>query len=215
MCSVFLLVFALRADDVQALVEKLYPKSNRLKEIRMGDMVKELGVHEGSRVADAGCGQGQFSVILANVVGPSGHVYCEDISDNKQFGLPAAKKALKEKHVKNADLIHGGAEDPKLPQGLDAVLIVNAYHEMTKYQEMLRHIRDSLRPGGRLVIMDNTPLRTAKRPRDKQTQNHVLSADLAAGELEAAGFHIVDRDDKFIDNPDQESAHWLIAAERR
>jgi len=213
-CCVFSLVFALRADDIQALVEKLYPKSTRLKEIRMPDMVKQLGVHEGSRVADAGCGHGQFSVILANVVGPGGHVYCEDISDNKQFGLPSAKKALKDKHVKNADLIHGTAEDPKLPQGLDAVLSVNAYHEMTKYQDMLRHIKESLRPGGRLVIMDNTPLRTAKRPRDKQTQNHVLSADLAAGELEAAGFHIVHRDDAFIDNPDQESAHWLVAAEK-
>ena len=48
------------------------------------------------------------------------------------------------------------------------------------------------------VILDNTPLRTAKRPREKQTDNHVLSSDLAAGELEATGFHILDRDDAFI-----------------
>jgi len=207
-------LFSLRADDVQTLVEKLYPKSDRLKEIRMGDIVRELGVREGSRVADVGCGSGQFSVILSNIVGPGGKVYCEDINDNKQFGLGLAKDNLKKQHVKNAELIHGAAEDPKLPAGLDAVLIVNAYHEMTQYQAMLRHIGEALKAGGHLVIVDNTPLRTAKRPREKQTRNHVLAADLAAAELQAAGFHLVHRDDGFIDNPDAESAHWLITAEK-
>ncbi len=207
-------VFGQGTDDVQKLVEKLYPKSERLKEIRMGDIVRELGIREGSRVADVGCGSGQFSAILANVVGNSGHVYCEDINDNKQFGLGQAKTNLKKQHVKNVDLIHGMAEDPKLPAGLDAVLIVNAYHEMPKYQAMLQHIKESLKAGGHLVIVDNTPLRTAKRPREKQTKNHVLAADLAAAELEAAGFKIAHRDDEFIANPDAESAHWLITGAR-
>jgi ubiquinone/menaquinone biosynthesis C-methylase UbiE len=210
--ALYCCLFALRADDVQALVEKIYPKSERLKEIRMGDIVRELGVAEGSRVADVGCGSGQFSVILSHVVGPTGKVYCEDINDNQQFGLGSAKKNLKKEHVKNVELIHGAADDPKLPAGLDAVLIVNSYHEMPQYQAMLRHISESLKAGGHLVIEDNTPLRTGKRPREKQTRNHVLAADLAAGELQAAGFHIVHRDDGFIDNPDAESAHWLIAA---
>lgn len=212
--AVYCCLFALRADDVQSLVEKLYPKSDRLKEIRMGDIVRELGIGPGSRVADVGCGPGQFSVILSNVVGPGGKVYCEDINDNKQFGLGSAKNNFKKQHVKNAELIHGAAEDPKLPAGLDGVLIVNAYHEMTQYQAMLRRIGESLRVGGHLVIVDNTPLRTGKRPRDKQTRNHVLAADLAGAELQAAGFHIVHRDDGFIDNPDAESAHWLITAEK-
>ena len=206
--------WAQSGDDVQKVVEKLYPKNERLKEIRMGDIVHELGVQSGSRVADVGCGPGQFSIILANIVGQTGRVYCEDINDNKQFGLGQAKANLKKQHVKNVDLIHGAAEDPKLPSGLDAVLIVNAYHEMTKYEAMLQHMKDSLKPGGHLVIVDNTPLRTAKRPRDKQTKNHVISADLVAGELEKAGFRIVHRDDEFIADPDVESAHWLITAAR-
>ena len=203
------------SDDVQKLVEKLYPKNQRLKDIRMGEIVTQLSIREGSQVADVGCGSGQFSVILSNVVGASGKVYCEDIADGKQFGLSAAKNNLKKQHVKNAVLIHGLAEDPKLPAGLDAVMIINSYHEMVKYQAMLQHIRESLKPGGHLVIMDNRPLRTASRPRDKQTQNHVLSVDLAVGELEAAGFRVVHREDGFIDNPDVESAHWLIVGEPR
>ncbi|HLK18050.1 MAG TPA: methyltransferase domain-containing protein [Bryobacteraceae bacterium] len=206
----------LAQDSVQALVEKLYPENTRLKEIRMGEVVRELGIHEGSRVADVGCGGGEFSVILSHVVGARGRVYCEDIVDEKDWGLSHAKRNLKKQHVKNAAVIRGADDDPKLPPGsLDAVLIVNAYHEMPKYQAMLRHIRESLKPGGRLAILDNMPHRTGQRPREKQTDNHVLSPDLAAAELEAAGFHILDRQDGFIDNPDSESSHWLIAAESR
>ena len=92
------------------------------------------------------------------------------------------------------------------------MLIVNAYHEMPKYDAMLRHIRESLKPGGRLVILDNRPNRTARRARQKQTDNHVLSIDLAESEVTSAGFRIVTRDDAFLDDPDSETAHWLIVA---
>ena len=122
---------------------------------------------------------------------------------------------MKRHHAKNVTIVRGASDDPKLPAAtLDAVLIVNAYHEMPKCESMLRHIRESLKPGGRLVILDNRPNRTAQRPREKQTYNHVLSVDLAAAEVTAAGFTIVTRDDGFLDNPDYEAAHWLIAAQR-
>ena len=203
------------AQQVQKLVESLYPKNDRLKEIRMGEIVHELGIHEGSRVADVGCGGGEFSVVLSHVVGQSGKVYCEDIVDKKDWGLGRAKRNFKKQHIKNAVLIHGDPDNPKLPQdSFDAVLIVNAYHEMPKYRDMLAHIKEALKPKGHLVILDNTPLRTANRPREKQTANHVLSSDFAARELQEAGFQLVDRSNTFIDNPDSESAHWLIAVER-
>jgi ubiquinone/menaquinone biosynthesis C-methylase UbiE len=212
--SIFLPLYA-QDQPVQQLVESLYPKSERLKEIRMGDIVHQLAIHRGSQVADVGCGAGEFSVILSHIVGNTGRVYCEDIVDEKDWGLHLAKANLKKQHVKNAVVIRGDADNPKLPQGtLDAVLIVNAYHEMPKYPAILQHIKESLKPGGRLAILDNTPIRTRQRPREKQTNNHVLASDLAAGELEAAGFHILDREDTFIDNPDSESAHWLIVVER-
>src|SRR5260370_22713076 len=135
------------ADDVQKLVEKLYPKNQRLKEIRMGAIAKELGIGEGGVVADVGCGSGNLSIILSNVVGNNGKVYCEDISDDRQFGLGLAKKNLKKQHAKNVVLVHGEKDNPRLLAGsLDAVMIVNAYHEMPEYQSMLKHIRETLKP---------------------------------------------------------------------
>ena len=191
----------------QQAIESLYPKSQRLKEIRMDDVVRGLGVQEGSKVADVGCGDGQFSVILSRVVGPTGKVWCEDIR--------SAAAEVKKKKARNVTIVKGIADDPKLPAGtLDAVLIVNAYHEMPKYEAMLRHIREALKPDGRLAILDNTPNRTAQRPRETQTKNHVLAAEFVAGEVTAAGFRIVSRDDHFIDNPDSESSNWLIVAQR-
>lgn len=205
--------FAAPAEvDVNAIVQQLFPKNPRFQELRMPAIVRELAIGEGSHVADLGCGGGQLSLILSRVVGPGGKVFAEDI--NEKYALKEARRLMKRRHARNVTVVRGTATDPLLPaHSVDAALIVNAYHEMTKYQEMLGHIRDGLKPGGRLVIVDNRPLRTAGRPREKQTNNHVLSAELAEGELRAAGFRIVRRDDSYSDDPDQEHALWMIVAE--
>ena len=194
--------------DVQKLVEELYPNNERMKTMRVADIVRELHIGPGSTVGDVGCGSGQFSVILGKVVAPAGRVYCVDTDSLKE-----ARKNFKKHDVRNVIPVKGAAEDPKLaPASVDAVLVVNAYHEMEKSTEMLRHIREALKPGGRLVICDNTPHRTATRPRAAQTKNHVIAEATVATEVEAAGFKIDRRDSGFIDNPDSESQHWLIVA---
>ena len=171
------------------------------------DGVKER-LEAGGRVADVGCGSGEFSAVLGKIVGPSGHVYCVDVDDLKD-----ARRNFKRHNVRNIVLVKGLDDDPKLkPGSVDAVLIVNAYHEMPKWDGMLRHLREALKPGGNLVICDNTPHRTAARPRESQTKNHVIAEALVATDLEASGFRILRRDAGFIDDPDSESQHWLIVA---
>lgn len=58
------------------------------------------------------------------------------------------------------------------------------------------------------------PLRTRGRPRANQTKNHVLAPEIVERELKEAGFAVIERRDGFVDNPDEESAHWMIVAER-
>jgi ubiquinone/menaquinone biosynthesis C-methylase UbiE len=201
---ILLLIFAQPPPSVQQLVESLYPKNARLKQIRMPDPVHQMV--EGSRVAGVGSGSGELSVILSRAAGSAGTVWYEDIR--------AAGTEIKRQHVKQVVLVKGAADDAKLPAGaLDAVLIENAYHEIPQNPAMLARLRESLEPAGRLVIPDNRPNRIGSRPREKQANNHVLSADLAAGEITTAGFRIVTRDHGFLNDPDQESAHGLIVAE--
>jgi predicted methyltransferase len=75
---------------------------------------------------------------------------------------------------------------------------------------MLEHVAVSLKPGGRLVVIDMAPHKTASRPRADQVKNHVIAADLVASEMRRAGFEIVSRDDHFIDKADEESTRWMI-----
>ena len=58
------------------------------------------------------------------------------------------------------------------------------------------------------------PIRTRARPRADQVKNHVIAPEIAEKELTEAGFRIVRRTDRFVDNPDEESSFWLIAAQR-
>lgn len=193
--------------NVQKLVEDLYPKNDRMKKIRVDELVRELGVQSGSKVADVGCGTGEFSVVLAKIVGAAGQVMCVDVDELKEARHKFKKYGVKVVTVKSSD------DDPKLaPGSVDAVLIVNAYHEMENSQAMLRHIREALKQGGRLVICDNTPHRTAARSREAQTSNHVIAEALVASDLEASGFKILRRDAGFVDDPDSESQQWLIVA---
>ena len=73
---------------------------------------------------------------------------------------------------------------------------------------------EALKPGARLVVVDQMPNRTRGRPRADQTKNHVIAPEIVEKELIAAGFRILERRDNFVDSPDSESAYWLITAQR-
>jgi ubiquinone/menaquinone biosynthesis C-methylase UbiE len=205
---------AAHQSEVDALVKQLFPKSERMARMKLPDIFSALGVKPGSTVADVGAGEGGFSVLLSHVVGTGGRVYAVDI-DEKGAVRPLRKRARRDR-LHNLEVIHGEEDNPKLPAGkLDAVMVINSYHEFVKHQAMLTNIRQALRPGGRLVMVEPLAVKTRTRPRDIQTRNHVLSPDLAEQELRDAGFAIVDRRDHFVDDPDAEGAQWLIAAQSR
>jgi ubiquinone/menaquinone biosynthesis C-methylase UbiE len=115
----------------------------------------------GSKVADIGAGEGFFTTRLAKVVGPAGRVFAVDIDD--KYAIPKLKELVEKQSLTNVAIIHNKPDDPELPlRSLDAALMVNTYHEVEPYHEMLAHIRDSLKPGGRLVVVDNMPYQHAQ-----------------------------------------------------
>ena len=118
------------------------------------DLVMDaLGIADGARVADLGAGGGWFTVRLARRVGPNGHVYAEDIQPQM---IESIQRRVGREGLTNVTLVLGTPRDPKLPAALDAVLIVGTYPEMTDPVTLLAHVAESLRPNGRVGIVDFT-----------------------------------------------------------
>jgi len=114
-------------------------------------VIESIGAGEGMTVADVACGDGYFTLLIAERVGASGQVYAEDIDGD---ALKVLEERRDEAGVRNVTIIHGQADDPMLPiNKIDLALIVNSIHLIRDLKTFLDHIRRSLTPGGRLVII--------------------------------------------------------------
>jgi predicted methyltransferase len=119
-----------------------------------------LGIADGSVVADLGAGGAWFTLHIARRVGPNGVVYAEDIQPAM---LQVIGQRMQVENLLNVRPVLGTPSDPRLPKGLDAALIVDSYHEMddsanpTQVVTLLRNIARSLKPQGRLGIVDFKP----------------------------------------------------------
>lgn len=148
-----------------------------------------LGIADGAVVADLGAGGGWFTVRLARRVGPQGIVYAEDIQPQM---IEAISRRIEREGLQNVRPVLGTPNDPKLPKGrLDAILIVDAYHELTDPVALLRNVRRALHPGGRLGIVDFK--RGAGGPGPPADQR--VDADRVIRDARQAGFRLLRRDE--------------------
>src|SRR5262245_26569924 len=116
------------------------------------EVMDKLGVAEASVVADVGAGSGWFTIRLARRVGPNGTVYAEDV---QQEMLTAISRRAAGEGLTNVKPVLGRASDPQLPAGsLDAVLLVNSYHEIRDRVMLLKNLGRALRPSGRIGVID-------------------------------------------------------------
>jgi precorrin-6B methylase 2 len=176
---------------------------------KVPEIFAAMGVTAGSRVADVGAGSGFFTVRLARAVGAGGRVYAVDVSPDAVRDL---KARIAREELGNVEVIAGDAADPRLPESLDAVLIVNAYHEMREYRAILDKIRRALKLEGRLVIVEPIALNRRHTSRAEQQSNHEIAVEFAADDLRLAGFEIVERRDRFVENLLDRDTEWLLVA---
>ena len=118
-----------------------------------GKIMDVLGIGEASFVADLGAGSGWFTIRLANRVGPNGLVLAEDIQGPM---IQAIRLRVDRLGLKNVITVRGTTSDPRLPKPVDAVLIVDTYHEMEQPVALLTNVAASLKPGGLIGIVDFT-----------------------------------------------------------
>jgi SAM-dependent methyltransferase len=153
-----------------------------------GPIMDALGIAEGSIVADLGAGGGWFTIRLARRVGPNGKVYAEDI---QRLMLEATRRRIAREGLRNVEPVLGTESDPRLPAGkIDAVLVVDTYHEINDPVPLLRNLAKSLKPQGRVGVVDFRKDGWGPGPPLEER----LDPDLIVRDAEAAGLKLARRE---------------------
>jgi predicted methyltransferase len=148
-----------------------------------------LHVADGTVVADLGAGGGWFTVRLARRVGRNGRVYAVDV---QRLMKEAIERRVQREGYTNVTTILGDDDDPRLPADgrTDAVLIVDAFHEMENPVRMLQNVSRTLKPQGRIGIIDYRPGEGGPGPRaEDRVPPHVVVADAGAAGLKLIEQH--------------------------
>lgn len=147
------------------------------------EVIGALALEPNARVADLGAGTGYFAVRLANMLA-DGRVYAVDIEPDMVRHLEA--RAQRE-GLRNLVALKGEPHDPQLPEKVDLILLVDVYHHIGDRASYFRRLRASLRPGGRIAIVDfksDSPIGPPRAAR--------IAPEAVKVEMEAAGYLAVD-----------------------
>lgn len=150
---------------------------------RPAEVFAALGVKPGQRIADIGSGSGYFTFRLAARVGAEGKVYAVDIDE---LAVRKVQQRAEREKLTQVEAILGTSADPRLPNDLDAVLIVDTYHEFREFDQIMQAVLRALKPGGKLVIIDGEG--PVGRPRTEYHRLHTIPADLVQVEVTRNGF---------------------------
>jgi arsenite methyltransferase len=141
-------------------------------------VIAGLGLRAGDRVADLGAGAGYFTYRLARAVGPSGAVYAVD-TDTDLLRALATRRARK--GADNVIPVEARPEDPCLPEAVDLVLLVNAYHHIPDPRGYFADLARYLRPAGRLAVIEPLPIRVHRLFRHATETQRIHSTLTEAG----------------------------------
>lgn len=127
-------------------------REEREREEQPEKAIAEFNLKPGMMVADVGAGTGFYTLRVAKAIRPGGIIYANDIQRGMLEKIESRAAA---RHLTNVITVLGTETDPRLPPlKLDLVLLVDVYHEFSRPQRMLDHIHDSLKPRGRLVLLE-------------------------------------------------------------
>lgn len=161
----------------------IFEDPERDEKLQINRVMDVLKIKDGSSVADIGAGSGWFTVRAARRVTASGVVYAVEI--NRDYLKYIQARATKEK-LSNIYTVLGREDDPVLPpESVDAVLILKTYHEIAQPIRLLAHLRQALRPGALMGIID----------RDGNGKDHGIGSRVVIEEAGEAGFALVEQYD--------------------
>ena len=187
---------------------------SREKTEKVGEILAALQAEPGKRIADVGAGEGFYSLRIAQAVAPTGRVTAVDVSEKY---LEKLRARIQQDNVTNVDVVVGAVDDPRLSENtFDAVLIYNAYHEMTAPEPILNAIFRALKPGGRLVMSEPLHDNARDATRAEQVKEHEIGPNFVQQELQAAGFEVIEQRPDFLAfiSPGHQGGFWLMVARK-
>lgn len=144
----------------------------------------------GTIAADIGAGDGKFTFAAAERVGATGKVYATEIDEKK---LEELRGEVAKRKLQNVVVIESKEADTNLPTACcDAIFLRHVYHHLTKPVEFDANLVRSLKPGGRLAIID-FPARGGLEPVEGVPSNrggHGVPQKIVIEELTAAGLQM-------------------------
>ena len=166
--------------DVAPIVSDSFSTEDARDRLGEAEQVMKLaGVRPGMWVADVGAGEGYYTVRLAPVVGPAGRVLAEDIVADVRDEL--TDRVQRDK-LDNVAVKLGAPDNPMLPgRSFDRIFLVHMYHEVQSPYAFLWHLREGLKPGGLVVVVDA----------DRPTGRHGIPPAMLQCELAAVGMERV------------------------
>ncbi len=139
--------------DVAPIVSGQFSTEDARDRVGEAEQVMRLaGVKSGMSVADIGAGEGYYTVRLSPLVGPRGRVLAEDIVPETRDRLATR---VQRESLDNVAVRLGRAENPMLPRrSFDRIFLVHMYHEVDAPYAFVWHLRDGLKPGGEVILVD-------------------------------------------------------------
>lgn len=154
-------------------------------------LVKVLDIRPGHTVGEIGAGSGELSVAMAKAVGDSGRVLSNELSPKS---LEVLKKKVADEGLERVTVIEGRPAETNFPaECCDAIFMRSVYHHFADPAAMNASLFKSLKPGGRLAVIDFTPPgEEAASPAGRAADNfHGVKPATVERELKAAGFEII------------------------
>lgn len=165
----------------------------RVERMQVPRVVAALELEPGMKVADLGSGSGLFTRPIARAVAPAGVAYAVDIEAPL---LTIVERSAKEAGIGNIVTVLAGDDDARLPEPVDLIFICDTLHHIGSQASYLKKLRQSLKPGGRVAVIDfserwpdgHEPMRYTLEQLDAWMQDAGLSRQRSLDWLENSFF---------------------------
>ena len=145
-------------------------------------VVDWLQLQPGMKVADIGAGFGDYAFAFARAVGPIGVVYAVDTDEDmrSEVAREAGRLGLDQVRAMAAQ-----PDDAGIPEPVDLVFLSASFHHLPDQRRYFSHLRDSLRPGARIVVLESRPGAGFRIP------GHATAPEEVQATMEAAGYRLL------------------------